>query len=54
MSPDAVMSVYIDKDGGCRIFVKHKVVEALHLKSGDFLRVEIMKDKKGFIATKIE
>jgi len=46
--------VYVDKEGGCRVFIKHKIVDTLHLKSGDYLRIELDKENKRAIVSKIE
>lgn len=49
-----VAKIYIDKEGLCRVLFRKKIKTRLNLKSGEYLKIEIHADNKGFTATKIE
>lgn len=41
-----ILKVYIDKKGGCLVWITKPIVEALKLKKGDHFKVEIIDAKK--------
>jgi hypothetical protein len=48
-----VGKIYIDKDGGGRLYLKKKVMELLNFKNGEEVRVEVDPKENKIIITKL-
>ncbi len=48
-----VGKIYIDKDGGGRLYLKKKVMELLNFKNGEEVRIEVDPKENKIIITKL-